>query len=129
MSIRLVLAASALLAVTTPAFAQQAPVAPPAPPAAPVPPPAPTPEETALTARVQATGEALEATMGELEPQAEAVRDDTTLTDAEKETRIRALIAQHQPVIDEFTASLQAIIMMRAAAEGVGGGHEVGRLG
>ncbi|RZJ44877.1 MAG: hypothetical protein EON86_02490 [Brevundimonas sp.] len=117
MSLRLALAASALLAVATPVFAQQAPVAPPAPPAAPAA-PAPTPEQTALMTRMQAAGEALEAAMEELEPQAEEIRDDAALSDADKETRIRALIAGHQPVIDEFTTSLQAVIMMRAAADG-----------
>lgn len=121
MSLRLVLAASAVLAVATPALAQQAPVAPPAPPvvaAPPQPTPAPTPEEAAAVARIEAAGEALEATMEDLGPRAEAIRGDTALTDADKETRIRALIAEHQPVIDEFTSALQSIILMRAAAEG-----------
>ncbi|MFN3558432.1 MAG: hypothetical protein ACK4UQ_04015 [Brevundimonas sp.] len=121
MSLRLTLAASALLAVATPVFAQQAPTAPPAPPAAaaaPAPTPAPTPEQTALMTRMQAAGEALEATMEELEPQAEEIRDDAALSDADKETRIRALIAGKQPVIDEFTSALQGVVLMRAAAEG-----------
>ena len=118
MSLRFALAAAVVLAVATPALAQQAPAAPPAVAAAPAQTPAPTPEQTALMTRMQAAGEALEAAMEELEPQAEEIRDDAALSEADKEHRIRALIAGKQPVIDEFTTSLQAIIMMRAAAEG-----------
>lgn len=118
MSLRLVLAASTLLLAASPALAQQVAPVPPAPPAAPAPAAAPTPEQMAVVNRVQTAGEALEAVMEELEPQAETIRDDTSLTDADKETRIRALIAEHQPVIDEFTTALRAMILLKAASEG-----------
>ena len=118
MSLRLTLAAAALLAVATPAFAQQAPAAPPAPPAAPAPEPAPTPEEQAVMARVQTAGEALQEVMEDLEPRAAAVRADASLSAADKETRIRAMIAEHQPALDEFSSALQALMLIKAAAEG-----------
>lgn len=115
MSIRLTFAAVAVLALATPAFAQQAPAAPPAPPAAPA---GPTAEQQAAMARIQTAGEALEALMTDLEPRAEAIRDDTALSAADKETRIRALIGEHQPVFDEFAAALGGVMALKAAAEG-----------
>ncbi|RZJ31611.1 MAG: hypothetical protein EON85_03055 [Brevundimonas sp.] len=118
MSLRLVLAASTLLALAGPAFAQQAPVAPPAPPAAAAPVPAPSPEEQAVMARIEAAGEALGTVMEDLEPRAAAIRADAGLSAADKETRIRALIAEHQPVLDEFSSALQALMLIKAASEG-----------
>lgn len=118
MSLRIVLAASAALTLATPAFAQQAPAAPPAPPAAPAPAPAPTPEEQAVMVRVEAAGEALQEVMEDLEPRAAAVRADASLSAADKETRIRAMIAEHQPVLDEFNSALQGLMLIKAAAEG-----------
>lgn len=117
MLIRTILAAAVLLAAT-PALAQQAPGTPPGPPIAPAAPAEPTPEQMAVITRAQAAGEALQTMMDDLEPRAEAVRDDTSLTDAEKETRIRAMIAEHQPVIDEFTTAVRAMILLKAASEG-----------
>jgi hypothetical protein len=93
---------------------QDAAVAPPVPPA----PAAPSAEEMALIARVEAAGEAMEATMETLTPQAEAVRIDASLSADEKETRIRALMAEHQPVFDAFGEALHALILDKAAADG-----------
>ena len=118
MSLRIVLAASAALTLATPAFAQQAPAAPPAPPAAPAPAPAPTPEEQAIMVRVEAAGEALQEVMEDLEPRAAAVRADASLSAADKEIRIRAMIAEHPPVLDEFNSALQGLMRITAAAEG-----------
>lgn len=118
MSLRIVLAASALLTIASPALAQQAPAAPPAPPAVPAPAPAPNPEEQAVMARVETAGEALQEAMEDLEPRAAAVRADATLSAADKETRIRAMIAEHQPALDEFSSALQALMLIKAAAEG-----------
>lgn len=117
MSIRLTLAALAVLAVATPALAQQAPAVLPAPPAQ-AEPAAPTPEQQAAMTRIEAAGAALEELMADLEPQAEEIREDATLSDADKETRIRALIAEHQPVFDEFAAALGGVMALKAADEG-----------
>ena len=121
MSLRLVLASAALIAMTGPAFAQQAPAAPPAPappPAAAQTPQEITPEQRAVVARIEAAGTALEAMMTELEPRAAAVRADASLSAEDKETRIRAMLAEHQPTLDEFTAALNDMILMQAASEG-----------
>ncbi|MDQ8028227.1 MAG: hypothetical protein REJ23_05835 [Brevundimonas sp.] len=119
MTLRLVLATSALLALSSPALAQQAaPVAPPAAPAAPAAPAEPTAEEVALTARVQTAAEAIEPLMATLKPQADAIRADAALSDADKETRIRALLVPHQATIDELTQSIQALILYKASSEG-----------
>lgn len=115
MSIRLTLAAAAVLALATPALAQQAPPAPPAPAAAPA---APSAEQQAAMARIEAAGAAIEAVMTDLEPKAEEIREDATLSAADKETRIRALIAEHQPVFDEFSAALGSVMALKAASEG-----------
>jgi len=69
-------------------------------------------------ARIQTAGEALEALMTDLEPRAEAIRDDAALSDTDKETRIRALISEHQPVFDEFAAALGVVMTLKAADEG-----------
>jgi hypothetical protein len=114
MSLRLTLAAAALLAVAAPAVAQQAPPAPPAAPAA----PAPSPEEAALMANVQTAGEALQAVMVDLEPRAAAVRADAALSAADKESRIRAMLAEHQPVLDQFSEALKAMVLFKASEEG-----------
>lgn len=118
MSIRLTLAAAAVLALATPALAQQAPAAPPAPAAPTAPPAAATPEQQAAMARIEAAGGALETLMEELEPKAEEIREDAALSDADKETRIRALIAENQPVFDEFAAALGGVMALKAAEEG-----------
>lgn len=113
--------ASLIIAAALLASPQDAPTAPPAPPAAPAAPaqPAgPTPEQMAIITRIQAAGEALEAAMAELEPRAAAIRTDAALPAADKETRIRALLAEKQPVLDEFGAALEAVILMEAASEG-----------
>jgi hypothetical protein len=119
MSIRLTLAAAAAtLALAAPAFAQDAPAAPPAPPAAPAAPAQPSPEEVALTSRVEAAAQPLEAMMADLKPRAAAIRADAALSDADKETRIRALLAEHQSTIDELSSAIQALVLYKASAEG-----------
>lgn len=117
MSLRLILAVSAAL-VATPVLAQTAPPAPPAAPAAPAAPAEMTPEQMTIIGRVQTAGEALEQVMNELQPAAAAVRADAALSATDKETRIRARIAGHQPVIDEFTAALGAMVQLKALEEG-----------
>lgn len=69
-------------------------------------------------ARIQTAGEALQTVMEDLEPRAAAVRADAGLSPADKEARIRAMIAEHQPVLDEFSSALQALMLVKAAAEG-----------
>lgn len=116
MSLRLALAASLALAVAAPALAQEAP---PAPPAVAAPPAeAPSDEFLAAAARIAATGERVETLMADLEPRAAAVRADAALSDADKEARIRAMIAEHQPTFDAFAADLAEMIRLSAMAEG-----------
>ncbi|MBL0968544.1 MAG: hypothetical protein IBJ02_05480 [Brevundimonas sp.] len=110
--------ASLIIAAALFASPQDAPAAPHAPPAAPAQPAGPTPEQMAVITRIQAAGEALEATMEELEPRAAAIRTDAALPAADKDARIRALLAEKQPVLDEFSAALEAMIMMQATSEG-----------
>jgi hypothetical protein len=118
MSIRLTLAAAATLALASPAFAQDAPVAPPAPPAAPAAPAEASPEEVALTARVEAAAQPLEAMMEAIKPRAAAIRADAGLSAADKETQIRALLAEHQSTLDAFSEAVQALVLYKASAEG-----------
>ncbi|WP_439470488.1 hypothetical protein [Brevundimonas sp.] len=118
MSIRLTLAAAATLAFASPAFAQDAPAAPPAPPAAPATPAQASPEEVALTARVEAAAQPLEAMMEAIKPRAAAIRADASLSAADKETQVRALLAEHQSTLDEFSAAVQALVLYKASAEG-----------
>lgn len=110
--------ASLIIAAALLVSPQDAPVAPPAPPAAPATPAQPTPEEMAVLARIQAAGEALEDAMEELEPRAAGIRGDAALTAADKETRIRALLAGKQPVLDEFGAAVEQVIMLQEVSEG-----------
>ena len=72
----------------------------------------------AVLARIQAAGEALEDAMEELEPRAAEIRGDAALTAADKDTRIRALLAGKQPVLDEFGAAVEQVILLQAVSEG-----------
>ncbi|HZW15912.1 MAG TPA: hypothetical protein VFF66_06615, partial [Brevundimonas sp.] len=108
MSLRTVLAASAVLAFAAPALAQEAPAAPPAAapnaeaPAAEM----PSEEFAAALARIEAFEEPVKTLMADLETRAAVVRADATLSDEDKATRIRAMMAEHQPTFDGFAAAL-----------------------
>ncbi len=120
MSLRLVLAVSAALALASPALAQEAPAAPPVPAEPAAAPPAGTPSDELMAAfvSIEAVGARLEAVMADLEPRAAAVRADAALSDEEKATRIRAMMGENQPVFDEFGAALSELIRLSAMAEG-----------
>lgn len=110
-----------MLAALAAALLLSAPAAqePPAPVTLPVTPPREaSPAEMAAEARVEAAGEGLKAMMDDVGPRAQAVREDATLSAADKDTRIRTLILPHQPVLDEFGDALAALITLRVAAEG-----------
>ena len=113
MSLRIILAASAVLALAAPAFAQEAPA--PAPAAAAE---EPSPEFMAAVARIEAVGERIEDLMEGLEAQAAEVRADASLSDEDKATRIRAMMAEHQADFDEFGAAFGDFIRLSAMAEG-----------
>ncbi|WP_420479063.1 hypothetical protein, partial [Brevundimonas sp. FT23028] len=72
----------------------------------------------AVTARVEAAGEALKTVMADLEPRAAAIRTDASLSAEDKSARIQALLTPHQPVLDEFTAAIRDLVSFQAAAEG-----------
>lgn len=76
------------------------------------------PAAVAAQAELEAAGGALGPVFEALEPQAAAIRADTTLSDADKQTRIMALIAPHQAVIDRFSAALTVFVTAQAKAEG-----------
>ena len=120
MSLRTVLAASAVLAFAAPALAQEAPAAPPAAapnaeaPAAEM----PSEEFAAALARIEAFEEPVKTLMADLETRAAVVRADATLSDEDKATRIRAMMAEHQPTFDGFAAALSDLIRLSAIAEG-----------
>lgn len=119
MSLRLVLAASAALAFAAPVLAQEAAGTVPAVAPAAAPSSAePSAEFMAAVARIEATGAEMETVMADLEPRAAAVRTDAALSDADKETRIRAMIAEHQPVFDGFAVALGDLIRLSAVNEG-----------
>lgn len=120
MSLRIVLAASAAFAFAGPTLAQDAPAAPPVPVAPAAAPAAEMPSEEFMVAvaRIEAVGERMEGVMADLDTRAAAVRTDAALSDDEKVTRIRALMAEHQPLFDEFGAALSELIRVSAMAEG-----------
>ena len=117
MSLRLALAASAVLAFAGPVLAQE--TTPPAPVPAAAPPSGDmSPELMVAAARIEALGAQMDTVMADLEPRAAAVRADAALSDADKETRIRAMIAEHQPAFDEFAVVLVDLIRLSALSEG-----------
>jgi len=118
MSLRLALAASAVLAFAGPVLAQEA-ATPPAPaPVAAQPSEEMSPEFMVAMARIEALGAQMDTVMADLEPRAAAVRADAALSDADKETRIRAMIAEHQPAFDEFAVVLGDLVRLSAVNEG-----------
>lgn len=107
------LTAVLLLALAAPAAAQT----PPGPPVGAAEPSA-SPRMTAAVEQVETTGAALEAMMDEVEPLAAAVRADASLPAADKNARLRALIAERQAVLDAFGNALAELIAVQAEEEG-----------
>lgn len=108
MSSRLILAAIAALAVSSPALAQTAAPAPAAQAAPAATAAAPTEED------VEAAGEAFEADMQKLAEEVDAVRAAAGADTAKADAEIDALVAQHQPVADKFADTLEAFLQTMA---------------
>lgn len=107
MSIRMILAASAVLALGAPAFAQDAPAATPAtPPAA----EAVDPAEAALDAKGEAFGARMQTMGAEMQSAITAAAGDKTAADA----ALDAIVARYQPEADAFSAELKTFFDARA---------------
>lgn len=98
-----VLAAAALFLTAAPALAQETPV----PPAL-----------AAAQADLAAAGEAIEPVMAAMSEQAAAIRADATLTDAERQARVEALINANQAALEAFGAALTRFVVAQAQSEG-----------
>ncbi len=105
MSIRMILAASAVLALGAPAFAQDAPAA--TPPAA----EAVDPAEAALEAKGEAFGARMQTMGAEMQSAITASAGDKTAADA----ALDAIVARYQPEADAFSAELKAFFDAKAA--------------
>lgn len=108
MSIRLILAATAALAVAAPAFAQT----PPAPAAAPAAEAPADPAEAALEAKGQAFGASMQAMAGEMQSAITAAGGDQTRAHA----ALDAIVSRYQPQADSLAADVQAFIDAKMAA-------------
>jgi hypothetical protein len=106
MSIRMILAASAVLAFAAPALAQEAPAA--APPVA----AAADRLEAALEAKGEAFGARMEAMGAEMQAAITAAAGDRAAADA----ALDAIVARYQPEADAFSAELKAFFDARTAA-------------
>lgn len=104
MSLRLVLAASAVLAFAAPVLAQEAPAAPPAAEAKSV-------AEIAFEAR----GEAFQARMQGMGEEMQAAIANAAGDQAAASAALDAIVAQYQPEADAFSADLQAFLAAEAA--------------
>lgn len=99
MSLRTALAAAAVLALTTPAFAQDAPAVDPAAAAA-------EQAEAAFEAKAEAFQQAMNAMQGEMQTALTAAGSDQ----AKADTDLDAIVARYQPQADAFAAELDAFI-------------------
>ncbi|HYD26414.1 translation initiation factor IF-2 [Brevundimonas sp.] len=106
MSLRIILAASAVLAFAAPAIAQDAPAAPPAAEA-------PSAAEVAMEARGEAFKARMELMQGELETAITGAGSDQARGMAD----VDAILARYQPDIDSFIADFETFIDAEAAAE------------
>ena len=100
MSIRMILAASAVLAFGAPAFAQDAPVAPPAAPAVDA------EAQAAFEARGEAFEAAIEAMTREMQVAATAAGGDTAKANAD----LDAIAVRYQPQADAFADDLDGFL-------------------
>ncbi len=107
MSIRLIFAATAALAIAAPAFAQTAP-APAAPPAA----EAVDPAEAALEAKGEAFGQSMQAMAGEMQSAITAAAGDQTRGNA----ALDAIVARYQPQADSLAADVQTFLDAKMAS-------------
>lgn len=96
------LAAVIVLAFAAPALAQDTP----------------SPAMAAAEADLEAAGEAIEPVLTAMSQQAAAIRADAALSDADKQTRIEALIAGNRGALDAFVSALSSYVFAQAVAEG-----------
>ena len=106
MSIRMILAASAVLAFGAPAFAQDAPPAPPAAPAI----------DAAAQAAFEAKGEAFEAAVGQMTSEMQAAATAAGADTAKANADLDAIAARYQPLADAFADDLEAFIASQLPA-------------
>ena len=106
MSLRLVLAASAVLAFAAPAIAQEAPAAPPAAEA-----------KSAAELAFEAKGEAFQARMEQMQAELESAVTAAGSDQAKGMADVDAILARYQPEIDGFVADFETFIDAEAAAE------------
>ncbi|MBW8303777.1 MAG: hypothetical protein K0M78_07515, partial [Brevundimonas sp.] len=109
MSLRIILAASAVLAFATPVVGQEAPAAPAAPPAA---------EPKAAADRAfEAKGEAFQARMAQMQTELEAAITAAGSDEARGLADVDAILARYQPEIEGFIVDFETFIDAEAAAE------------
>ncbi|MBI2261466.1 MAG: translation initiation factor IF-2 [Caulobacterales bacterium] len=106
MSLRIVLAASAVLAFAAPAFAQDAPAAPPAAAEAP----------SAAALELEAKGEAFKARMTLMQGEIEAAITGAGSDQAKGLADVDAILARYQPDIDGLIVAFDAFIDAEAAS-------------
>ncbi|WP_332657593.1 translation initiation factor IF-2 [Brevundimonas sp.] len=106
MSIRMILAASAVLAFAAPALAQDAPPAPPAAPAI----------DPAAQAAFEAKGEAFEAAVEQMTREMQAAATAAGADTARANTDLDAIAARYQPVADAFANDLEAFVASQLPA-------------
>jgi hypothetical protein len=105
MSLRIILAASAVLAFAAPALAQDAPAAPPAAEA-----------KSAAEIELEAKGEAFQARMEQMQGEIEAAITGAGSDQAKGMTGVDAILARYQPDIDGFIVAFESFIDAEAAS-------------
>ena len=106
MSLRIILAASAVLAFAAPALAQDAPAAPPAAEA-----------KSAAEIAFEARGEAFKARMEQMQTELEAAVTGAGPDQAKGMADVDAILARFQPEIESFITDFEAFIDAEAGAE------------
>lgn len=104
MSLRIVLAAAAVLAFAAPAIAQEAPPAPPAAEA-----------KSAAEIAFEAKGEAFQARMEQMQTELERAITGAGSDQAKGMADVDAIIARYQPEVDTFITDFEAFIDSEAA--------------
>lgn len=75
-------------------------------------------QDPVTEAELEAAAEVFEATLTALVAEVEAIRADTSLSDADKDSRMRAAIDARQPEIDAFIALLGSYVRQQTLADG-----------
>ncbi len=104
MTLRAILAASAVLAFAAPVLAQEAPAAPPAAEA-----------KSAAEIAFEAKGEAFQARMEQMQGELETAITAAGADQAKGMADVDAIIARYQPEVDTFIADFEAFIDAEAA--------------